>query len=139
MRTNELTLLILLWASIMPMIYSPLLFIDRLPEVARPWVMISLLTFVIPQFINAVARDGGYYKRLSIDYDSMLYACVFTFALFTTFIQNPVLKKRIENFGKDIKSTSTTLALLVSILILSLIAVYRMRPSVYTHYIKLIR
>jgi hypothetical protein len=56
---RELPVLILLWIFVLFAIYSPLLTREAKPE-AKKWVNAALITFVVPQIINAIAR--GYKK-----------------------------------------------------------------------------
>jgi hypothetical protein len=59
-----------------------------------------------------------------------------TFTLFATYVQNNTLAERIGNFGKDIKSTGTTLGLLIPTMMVSMIINYRLLGGqIYVHYI----
>lgn len=116
-------------------IYSPLLTHEAKPEVKK-WVNVALITFVIPQLINMIARGYKKFGKLGVDYNFMLWTSLMTFGVFSTYIQNKTLADRIGSFGRDIESTGTTLALLIPTLMVSMIINYYMLgKQIYVHYI----
>jgi len=132
---RELPVLILLWIFILFAIYSPLLTREAKPE-TKKWVNAALITFVVPQIINAIARGYKRLGKLGVDYNFMLWTSFLTFTLFATYVQNKTLAERIGNFGKDIKSTGTTLGLLIPTMMVSMIINYRLLGGqIYVHYI----
>lgn len=132
---RELPVLILLWIFVLLAIYSPLLTREAKPE-TKKWVNAALITFVVPQIINAIARGYKRFGKLGVDYNFMLWTSFLTFTLFATYVQNKTLADRIGDFGKDIKSTGTTLGLLIPTMMVSMIINYRLLGGqIYVHYI----
>jgi hypothetical protein len=59
-----------------------------------------------------------------------------SFGLFAAYVQNKTLAQKVGDFGKDIESTGTTLALLIPTLMVSMIINYYMLgKQIYVYYI----
>lgn len=132
---KELATVVLLWLLSLITLYSPLLAQGFTGE-ARAWMITLLLTFVMPQFLNLVARSGKPFERFATDYNFIFAASLSTFLLFIAYLQSNAMKSRIEKFGKDIKSTGITLGLLIPTFIISLAMSYQFfGGAIYVHYI----
>lgn len=132
---KELPLLMFLWFLTLFAIYSPLLTRELKPEVKK-WTNAALLAFAIPQLINLIARAHRQFGKLGVDYNFMMWTSLMSFGLFATYVQNKTLAQKIGDFGKDIESTGTTLALLIPTLMVSMIINYYMLgKQIYVHYI----
>ena len=132
---RELPLLMILWFLTLFAIYSPLLTRELKPEVKK-WTNAALLAFAIPQLINLIARAHRQFGKMGVDYNFMLWSSLMTFGLFATYVQNKTLAQKVGDFGKDIESTGTTLALLIPTLMVSMIINYYMLgKQIYVHYI----
>ena len=106
-----------MWLSAITIMLSPVL-VDRTSDKAKPWVVSALILILIPFTLNLIAR-GGYKQSLRLgdfgtDHKYMLLACLISYAIASIFISSMgEVKQELRAFGKDIKSTGTSLALLI--------------------------
>jgi hypothetical protein len=105
------------------------------PE-TKKWVNVVLLTLVIPQLLNLIARGYKSLGKLAVDYNFMTWTTLMTFGIFVALVQNKKLAENISSFGKDIESTGTTLALLIPTFLVSFFINYKLlKGQIYIHYI----
>ena len=114
---KSLFIFIVMWLSALTIMLSPVL-VDRTSDKAKPWVVSALILILIPFTLNVIARGGlKSYIRLGdfgTDHEYILLACVISYAIASIFISSVgEVKQELRKFGKDIRSTGNSLALLI--------------------------
>lgn len=106
-----------MWLSVLMIMLSPVL-ADEASDEAKPWIVSALVLILIPFTLNLIARGG--YKRLvrlgdfGTDHKYILLACAISYAIASIFISSVgEVKQQLRKFGKDIRSTGKSLALLI--------------------------
>ncbi|MAF46458.1 MAG: hypothetical protein CL407_11115 [Acidimicrobiaceae bacterium] len=114
---RSLFIFILMWLSALMIMLSPVL-ADEASDEAKPWIVSALVLILIPFTLNLIARGG--YKRLvrlgdfGTDHKYILLACAISYAIASIFISSVgEVKQQLRKFGKDIRSTGKSLALLI--------------------------
>ena len=108
---------IVMWLSALTIMLSPVL-VDKTSDKAKPWVVSALILILIPFTLNVIARGGlKSYIRLGdfgTDHKYILLACAISYAIASIFISSVgEVKQQLRKFGKDIRSTGKSLALLI--------------------------
>ena len=114
---RSLFIFILMWLSALMIMLSPVL-ADKASDETKPWIVSALILILIPFTLNLIARGG--YKRLvrlgdfGTDHKYILLACAISYAIASIFISSVgEVKQQLRKFGKDIRSTGKSLALLI--------------------------
>jgi len=122
---KQFFIFIMMWLSAITIMLSPVL-VDKTSDKAKPWVVSALILILIPFTLNVIARGGlKSYIRLGdfgTDHKYIVLACLISYAIASIFISSMgEVKQSLRAFGKDIKSTGTSLALLIPTFICGLI------------------
>lgn len=114
---KQLFIFIFMWIASLMIMLSPVL-VDKVNDEAKPWVVSALILVLIPLTLNLIARGG--YKRIirlgdfGVDHKFIFLACGIAYAIASIFISSMgEVKQELRAFGRDIKSTGKSLALLV--------------------------
>ena len=122
---RALFIFILMWIASLMIMLSPVL-ADKVSDEAKPWVISMFILILIPFTLNLIARGG--YKRLvrlgdfGTDHKYILLACAISYAIASIFISSiGEVKQELRAFGKDIRSTGMSLALLIPTFVCGLV------------------
>lgn len=122
---RALFIFILMWIASLMIMLSPVL-ADKVSDEAKPWVISMFVLILIPFTLNLIARGG--YKRLvrlgdfGTDHKYILLACAISYAIASIFISSiGEVKQELRAFGKDIRSTGMSLALLIPTFVCGLV------------------
>lgn len=114
-----------MWIASLMIMLSPVL-ADKVSDEAKPWVISMFILILIPFTLNLIARGG--YKRLvrlgdfGTDHKYILLACAISYAIASIFISSiGEVKQELRAFGKDIRSTGMSLALLIPTFVCGLV------------------
>ena len=114
---RSLFIFILMWLSALMTMLSPVL-ADKASDETKPWIVSALILILIPFTLNLIARGG--YKRLvrlgdfGTDHKYIVLACLISYAIASIFISSVgEVKQQLREFGRDIRSTGNSLALLI--------------------------
>ena len=106
-----------MWLSALMTMLSPVL-ADKASDETKPWIVSALILILIPFTLNLIARGG--YKRLvrlgdfGTDHKYIVLACLISYAIASIFISSVgEVKQQLREFGRDIRSTGNSLALLI--------------------------
>jgi hypothetical protein len=112
----QLFTFIFMWIASLMIMLSPVL-VDKVNDEAKPWVVSALILVLIPFTLNLIARGGYKFIKLGnfgVDHKFIFLACGIAYAIASIFISSwGKVKQDLRAFGKDIKSTGMSLALLV--------------------------
>jgi len=95
---------------------SPVL-AEKTSDESKPWIVSALILVLIPVTLNLLAR-GGYGRlnlsKFGVDHKFIVLACGIAYAIASIFISSMgKVKQDLRSFGKDIRSTGKSLALLI--------------------------
>ncbi len=122
---RALFIFILMWIASLMIMLSPVL-ADKVSDEAKPWVISMFVLILIPFTLNLIARGGlKSYIRLGdfgTDHKYILLACAISYAIASIFISSiGEVKQELRAFGKDIRSTGMSLALLIPTFVCGLV------------------
>ena len=113
---TQLFTFIFMWISSLAIMMSPVL-VEKTSDESKPWIVSALILVLIPVTLNLLARGG--YRRLDlskfgVDHKFIVLACGIAYAIASIFISSMgKVKQDLRSFGKDIRSTGKSLALLI--------------------------
>src|SRR5210317_1487852 len=109
---TQLFTFIFMWISSLVIMLSPVL-AEKTSDESKPWIVSALILVLIPVTLNLLAR-GGYGRlnlsKFGVDHKFIVLAC----GIASIFISSMgKVKQDLRSFGKDIRSTGKSLALLI--------------------------
>lgn len=128
--TKDFVYMIILWNAILSLSALPL-------YTENPWVIIFLLTFLIPNILGYIPRGGEFWGRLALDVPFMLLATIVAWGFSAGLSQvSQDVENSFKNYGKTTRSTGTVIGVRAAGLLLGFITSYIVlgNNKMYSHF-----
>jgi len=128
--TKDFVYLVILWNGILSLSALPL-------YVENPWVIIFLLTFLIPNLLGYIPRGGEFWGRMALDVPFMLLSTGVAWGFSAALAQiSGKVKDSFKNYGKTTRSTGTVIGVRGAGLLLGFITSYIVlgNEKMYSHF-----